>query len=54
MTAVSKTTEAREAEGLLDSIVGDVPSTLWFLLAAVGLVLLVATLNIASILTASG
>jgi putative ABC transport system permease protein len=54
MTAVYKDYRGAWAEGLLDSIVGDVPSTLWFLLAAVGLVLLVATMNIASILTASG
>lgn len=38
----------------MDSIVGDVRSTLWFLLGAVGLVLVVATLNIANILTVSG
>jgi putative ABC transport system permease protein len=54
MTAIYADYRGVWAEGLLDSIVGDVPSTLWFLLAAVGLVLLVATLNIASILTASG
>ena len=39
---------------LLDSMVGDVRSTLWFLLAVTGLVLLVATVNIANILTARG
>jgi predicted permease len=54
MTAVYENYRGAWAEGLLDSIVGDVPSTLWFLLAAVGLVLLVATMNIAGILTASG
>jgi predicted permease len=37
-------------EGLLDSLVGDVRPTLWFLLGAVSLVLTVATLNIAGIL----
>ncbi len=40
--------------GLLDSMVGNVRSTLWFLLAATALVLLVATVNIANILTARG
>ena len=40
--------------GLLDSVVSDVNSTLWFLLGAVGLVLIVATVNIANILTALG
>jgi len=39
---------------LLDSIVGDVSATLWFLLGAVGLVLLVAVLNIANVLTVLG
>ncbi|MEM7415093.1 MAG: ADOP family duplicated permease [Gemmatimonadota bacterium] len=35
-------------------IVGDVKQTLWFLLAGVGLVLLVATVNITNMLVASG
>jgi putative ABC transport system permease protein len=37
-------------EGLLDSLVGDVRPTLWFLLGSVSLVLVVATLNIVGIL----
>lgn len=41
-------------ESLLDSVVGGVRSTLWFLLGAVGLVLAVATVNIANILGVSG
>lgn len=41
-------------EGLLDSVVGDVRSTLWFLLGSVALVLIVAMVNIANILTALG
>jgi putative ABC transport system permease protein len=40
--------------GLLDSVVSDVNSTLWFVLGAVGLVLIAATVNIANILTALG
>jgi predicted permease len=39
-------------ESLLDSVVGGVRSTLWFLLSAVALVLVVASVNIANILTA--
>jgi len=39
---------------LLDSMVGGVRSTLWFLLGAVSLVLLVATVNIANMLTVLG
>jgi len=42
------------AESLLDSVVGDVRSTLWFLLSTVALVLVVANVNIANVLTASG
>ena len=41
-------------EPLLESVVGDVRATLWFLLGAVALVLAVAAVNIANILTASG
>jgi len=41
-------------ESLLDSAVGGVRSTLWFLLGAVTLVLVVAIVNIANILTALG
>jgi predicted permease len=41
-------------EGLLDSLIGDVRATLWFLLGAVSLVLMVATLNITNILTVLG
>ncbi len=42
------------AEALLESVVGDVKATLWFLLAAVAMVLGVAVVNIANVLTASG
>ena len=41
-------------EGLLDSVIGDVRATLWFLLGAVSLVLMVATLNITNILSVLG
>jgi predicted permease len=41
-------------EGLLDSLIGDVRATLWFLLGAVSLVLMVATLNITNILSVIG
>ena len=41
-------------EGLLDSIVGDVRSTIWFLFGAVGLVLLIASVNIANMLAVMG
>ena len=40
--------------GLLDSVIGDVRATLWFLLGAVSLVLMVATLNITNILSVLG
>lgn len=39
---------------LLDSVVGEVRTTLWFLMGAVGLVLLVATVNIANVMMVSG
>lgn len=41
-------------EGLLTSVVAEVRSTLWFLLGAVALVMLVAIVNIANVLVASG
>lgn len=41
-------------ESLLDSVVGPVRSTLWFLLGAVALVLVIATVNIANILAVLG
>lgn len=53
MTAVYSDYRGAWAESLLDSVVGNVRSTLWFLLGAVGLVLLVAIVNIANILTAA-
>lgn len=40
--------------GLLDSVVGDLRSTLWFLFGSVALVLLVACANIANILSVLG
>ena len=52
-TAVYPDYRGAWAERLLDSVVGDVRSTLWFLLGAGVLVLLVATVNIANILTAA-
>ena len=39
---------------LLDSAVGDIRATMWFLLVSVALVLVVAAVNIANILTALG
>ena len=53
MTAVYPDYRGAWVESLLDSVVGNVRSTLWFLLGACGLVLLVATVNIANILTAA-
>jgi predicted permease len=53
-TAVYPDYRGAWAESLMDSVVGDVRSTLWFLLSAVGLTLIVATVNVANILTASG
>ena len=41
-------------EGLLDSIVGDVRSTIWFLFGSVGLVLLIASVNITNMLAVMG
>ncbi len=43
-----------KAKSLLDSAVGDVRATMWFLLVSVALVLVVATVNIANMLTALG
>jgi putative ABC transport system permease protein len=54
MTSIYPLYQGAWAESLLDSVVGDTRSTLAFLLAAVGLVLVVATVNIANLLTASG
>lgn len=54
MTAAHPQYRGAWAESLTDSVVGDVRSTLWFLLGAVGLALVVATVNVANILTASG
>jgi putative ABC transport system permease protein len=53
MTSVYPDYKGAWAESLLDSVVGDARSTLAFLLAAVGLVLVVAIVNIANILTVS-
>ena len=48
-----ETTRAR-VQPLLGWMLGDVGQTLWFLMAAVGLILVVAMVNIANMLTASG
>lgn len=54
MAAIYPDYKGAWAESLLDSVVGDVRSTLCFLLSSVGLVLLVANVNIANVLAASG
>ena len=43
-----------KVRSLLDSAVGDIRATMWFLLVSVALVLVVAAVNIANILTALG
>ena len=53
-TGTDSATRGVRVEILLDSVVGDVRRSLWFLFGAVGLVLLVAMANIANVLTALG